>query len=478
MKPRLLLIAWSLLSLGLAGCSVHSPQAIPLPGPVPEAFTEARPNPPEPPVGQWWLQFSDPHLSALIEEAFAANPELAQALARLEQAEAVLRVSRAAQLPAAGLEAAGGRTRSPGLGLPERGSQDSFNLSAAASFELDLWGKLAARTAAARLETAATREEVKTVYLTLSARVADLYFQAIEQRAQLELADRTITAFNDTLERVERRYREGLVPALDLYQSRQNLTAARARRPVIENTLAATDHALATLLGRFPGEEITGSVVLPDDLPVLSSGLPSRLLVARPDISAALLRLKASDERIGAAIAERFPNVSLTGNYGSSSAELGDLFTSGQIFWNLLVNLTQPLFDGGRREAEIDRSRALFRENLGRYHQAVLNAFREVEDALVANRTGAERIGHLRERVAASAAALRLALDRYLFGLSDYLPVLTSQTLLFDAESQLLAARRQLIADRITLARALGGDWMEASLDGRLAQTETKGSMP
>jgi NodT family efflux transporter outer membrane factor (OMF) lipoprotein len=473
---RWLVVSVCLLPLALTGCSLHKPQAITPPAPVPETFAEAAPASTDQPTGRWWLYFNDPELSALIEKAFAASPELDQAVARLEQAEAALRVARAARLPAAGLDAAGGRAGT--LGLPDLGARDSFTLSAAASFELDLWGKLAARTAASRLDTAAAGEEVKTLYLTLSARVADLYFQAVEQRAQLQLADRTIASFADTHDRVERRYREGLVPALDLYQSRQNLTAARARRPPLENTLAAAEHALAILLGRFPEKDLTGGATLPAEPPFLPAGLPSRLLVARPDIAAALLRLKASDERLGAAVAERFPDVSLSGNYGSTSAELGDLFTSGKIFWSLLINLTQPLYDGGQREAEVDRNQALFRENLGRYHQAVLTAFREVEDALAANRTGEERIGHLRARVDASAAALRLALDRYLLGLSDYLPVLTAQGLLFDAESQLLAARGQLIADRITLARALGGDWMDAQLEDRLTQSAAKGSPP
>jgi outer membrane protein TolC len=222
------------------------------------------------------------------------------------------------------------------------------------------------------------------------------------------------------------------------------------------------------LLGRYPGRGVVnGQQGLPEEIPDFPAGIPSQLLARRPDIEADLLRLKASDDRIAAAIADRFPALSLTGSYGGQSAELGDLLGSGNILWNVLLNIAQPLFDGGRRAAEVDRTRAVFRENLAGYHQSVLTAFREVEDALAAGRNGQERIARLWDAEQASAAALRLALDRYLQGLSEYLPVLTAQGLYFDSQSQLLAARRQFIADRITLARSLGGMWMEEELNKR-----------
>jgi multidrug efflux system outer membrane protein len=451
--------------LQAAGCTLHRPRPATLPVAVPPGYLETAGADEALPAGErWWERFGDQDLNALMAEAFAANPDLRQAYARLEQAEALVRTAGAAQLPSVDLSGAGGRRRQT-LGSAGPVTADSYSLSLPASFEIDLWRKLASRTGAARLESGASREELKALYLSLSAQVADLYFLAVEQQAQLELTDRNIAAFADTLERVERRYREGLVPALDVYQSRQNLAAARSRRPEFENVLAAAEHALAVLLGRYPGRGIVErGRELPAAVPDFPAGLPSGLLARRPDVQAGLLRLQASDARIAAAIADRFPALRLTGSYGGQSTELGDLLASGNIFWNLLLNIAQPLFDGGKRAAEVDRSRAVFRENLAVYHQSVLAAFREVEDALVAGRTVQERIARLGEREEASAAALRLALDRYLQGLSEFLPVLTAQGLHFDAQSQLLAARRQFIADRITLARALGGAWMEQEL--------------
>jgi len=466
MNLRGRLAFWLILPL-LAGCSLHRPQETPLPAPPPSVFLEEAD--PAPPLERWWEAFADPQLDRLIAEAFATNRDLEQAWARLQQAEALLRGTAAAQKPSLDLAGSGGRRRQPGYAGAE--TDDYYTLSAAAAFEVDLWRRLASRTDAARLETSATQADLRAAYVSLAARVADLYYLAREQQAQLELADRNIAAFADTLERVERRYREGLVPALDLYQSRQNLAAARSRRPQYESALATAEHALAVLLGRFPERGLLGPRQdLPLQPPSFPAGVPSQLLARRPDIEAGLLRLQASDARIAAAIAERFPALRLTGAYGGASGELGDLLTSGNIFWNLLLNLAQPLYDGGRRAAEVERSRAVFRENLARYHQQVLTAFREAEDALAAGHASEERIARLREREEASSAALRLSLDRYLYGLSDYLPVLTAQGLHFDAQSQLVSAERQLIADRISLARALGGSWMDDEMTRRLAQ--------
>ncbi len=463
-----LLVAPALLLVFVAGCAVHRPQPTPLPVEPPAAFAEPTLLL-EPFTGRWWESFGDVRLNAVMEEALAANLDLEQAHARLAQTEALLRTAAAAERPALTVEGAAGRGRqSAPVGAPfAPATADTYRLSAVASYEIDLWRRLSSRTEAAHLDALAARQEVKALTLAVTARVADLYYLAAEQRAQIALSERTIAAFADTLERVELRYREGLVPPLDVYQSRQNLATAQARRPQFENALAVAENALAVLLGRYPRSPEDDA---PETLPTIhpfAAGVPGELLARRPDIEAALYRLQASDARIGAAIAERFPALRLTGSYGASGTELGDLLSSGAIFWNLLLGIAQPVLDGGRREAEVERTRAVFREDLARYHQSVLVAFREVEDALAANRTSEERLRHLETRQEASAAALRIALDRYLQGLSDYLPVLTAQGLHFDAQSQLLAARRQLVAERITLARALGGEWMDEAMEKR-----------
>ncbi|MEZ4483891.1 MAG: efflux transporter outer membrane subunit [Syntrophotaleaceae bacterium] len=402
-----------LVVLLLAACSPHRAQKVSPPGPLPARFAAADAINAEMPLGRWWENFRDPLLNDLMAEAFAGNLGLEQAYARLEQAEALARIAGAARRPSMALQGAAGRVRQSGLFGVQ--TDNRFQLSVAAGFELDVWRKLASRSEAARLDALAVRQDLEALYLSLSARVADLYYLAVEQRSQLALADSTIASFADTLQRVEDRYREGLVPALDVYQSRQNLAAAKARRPIFVANLASAEHALAVLLGRLPERPAAGSLT---ELPALEGvfpvGLPATLLQRRPDVAGALSRLQATDARVAAAVADRFPSFNLVAEYGGASSELGSLLDSPNIFWNLLANLAQPLIDGGRRKAEVDRTRALFRENLGYYHQIALQAFQEVEDALVQERTGVRRIELLEQRVVATAGSLRLSTDRYL----------------------------------------------------------------
>ncbi len=445
------------------GCALHKPQPINLPVSVPESFAEQASTPSKPaiPIQRWWESFNDPKLNALMKEAFSNNLDLAQAYARLDQLEAVYRTTRSAQIPSLNLEGWWSKENTPSFFGNNTGNSHIFSLAAA--YELDLWQKLKSKTQAASLEIAASQEEIMVIYLTISAQLTDNYYLAVEQREQLELTDQIIDSFTDTLARVEQRYREGLVPALDVYLARQNLAAAKSRRPGLDSSLAQAEHALAIFLGHYPKRNINmaGDLLkLPETPAAFPAGLPSELLARRPDVEAALLRLKASDARIAVAIAERFPSFNLLGNYGTMSL----VFSTGDLkgmFWKVLVDTAFPILDGGRRKAEVERTKAIFRENLALYHKTVLGAFKEVEDALVSNRTTEERIVSLEERVEATGAALRQSVERYLEGLSDYLPVLAAQAIHFDARRDILAARRQLISDRVSLARALGGEWMK-----------------
>ena len=399
-------------------------------------------------------------------ELFSRNLELSQAVARLQQVEAVLRITRSAQLPV--VSAGGNLSRSRQPGLIDDFTGDSSQLSLAAGFELDLWGRLAARSRAADLELAASQEDVQTLYLGLSARLADLYFLAVEQRAQLELTGQIIDSFTDTTARVESRYRKGLVPAVDMYQTRQSLAAARAAKPVFVARLAEAEHALGVLLGHYPERNSADSLAqLPTAPGLFTVGIPADLISQRPDLQAALQRVAAADARVAAAIADRFPSITLSGNYGSLRQEVTAGLLKGE-FWSLLGNLVVPVTDGGRRRAEVDRQEAALREAVAGYQQKVLTAFQEVEDALVNNAATGERVARLAETAEATGATLRLSTERYLLGLVDYLPVLTAQRADAETRSSLLSAQRQLLADRISLARALGGFWMQDQMNVRL----------
>ncbi len=457
------------LCLALAGCSVHAPRRAEEPVPVPPAFAEAGPASAEgePSWGleRWWEAFCDPELERTMGEAFDGNLSLEAAFARLEQFLATARVAAAARSPALDLDARASRDRRPGL--LEDADTDDYRLSGSVAYEVDLWGKLASREEAAAQAARASREDLRALYLSLSAQVADLHFRILERRAQIELTDRTVASYADFLDRVELRYRAGLVPSLDVYQARQTVVGARTRRPPLEAELARVRHALSVLLGRYPvdrGE--TGEGEIPASPPLPATGLPAELLLRRPDVRAALDRVRAADAAVAAALADRFPSLRLTGALGVSRTLL-DAGTAAGAFWNLLAGLTQPILDGGRRLAEVDRAEAAVREAVAGFRQALLTAVAEVEDALSDNRTTEEQVRRIEDRVAVSEDTLRAATDRYFQGLSDYLAVLTSQALLFDARRDLLAARRQLLSDRVSLVRAVGGSWMDAEMERR-----------
>ena len=449
-----------LLVLMLSACAPHAKQTA-LPKQLPASFSATAPDTQAAP-DQWWKTFDDPNLDKLLDQLFRANLSIAQGHARLSQAEALLQQSRSFRYPSLAIEGQTGSSSQPRTGGNSLG--ESSQLSLSAGFELDLFGKLSSRNTAGQLNFQASALDLQSLYISLSAQLADLYYLAVEQRAQLALTDAAISNYRGTLERIEERYRQGVAAAVDLYQARQNLAAAQANRLNYEQALTVAENGLAVLLGDYPGsQKFLQQAKIPAAPPQLPSGLPAELLAKRPDIRAALMRVEAKDAEVAAAIADRFPTFNLLGGYGVSRSNVTGSLINGD-FWSLLLKLSQPVFDGGRRKAEVARSKAQFAELVAGYQLTVLRSFQEVEDALSANRTIAAKIEHLQEQEKATEAAQRLTLDRYLNGLSDYLPVLTTQIFNFNSQSQLLAAQRQLLSQRISLARALGGHWMASQL--------------
>jgi NodT family efflux transporter outer membrane factor (OMF) lipoprotein len=417
--------------------------------------------------GRWWEAFNDDYLNSLMEEAFLNNLDITQAYERLNQSRATARAVGAARMPALSVKGSGGRTSQPGLtGTVE---SDSYGASAAASFEIDLWKKLGSRGRAAVLDAQATEEQLKALFISVSAELAELYFNAVEQRAQLELADLTIEAYRSALNRVEFRYRAGLIPALDVYQARQSLATASVRKPSFSAGLTIANDGISVLLGRKPGSTVGGELSVFPEPPEFKEHIPSEILSRRPDIMAALNRVQANDERVAAAVADRFPSFNLVGAYGGSSDKLSDVLESPNIFWNLLLEISMPIIDGGRRKAEANRTKAVLRESLALYHKTVLNALRDINSALARNRSTEESIHLLENVVSAGENTLRMAMQNYMQGLGDYLSVLNAQQRLYDAKQSLLSSRRQLMSDRIQLARALGGTWMEEEVQRRIA---------
>lgn len=454
----------------LTGCALFRPGVSHNVQTMPEAFIESDSTMQASPLGKWWNAFDDEQLNNLMREMLGNNLDIAQAYSRLAQLEATTRYVNASRLPFINGEASSSRSQQQGFLGETKGT--SYSLSLAAGFELDLWQKLKSRTYAAKFNSEASRADIKALYMTLSAQLADLYFLTVEQRAQLVLMDQIIDTLTDSLVRVERRYNAGIAPAKDVYQARQNLFSAKENRPLFEARLATTLNALSVLTGNFPGNDIAGQAAkLPGPPELAKPGLPAQLLNHRPDIEAAFLRLKVKDAEVAAAIADRLPAINLLANYGKSHNDLGSITSTG-VFWDLIAGAVAPIIDGGRRRAEVARSRAAVDEGLAQYKQKILEAVKEVEDALVNNKATEDRLLHLTSRTVATESSLRLATSDYFEGVTDYLPVLIAQQFHFEAQSQALSAKRQLLADRISLFRALGGGWMDKEINKTLSSLQ------
>jgi outer membrane protein, multidrug efflux system len=413
---------------------------------------------------QWWSQFNDPQLDRLIDVALAENMDIRIASARVEEARALVTISRAALFPQIGTSTSAGRARTSTGATPlPPGVSATNNFYSAAldtSFELDLWGRLRRGTEAARAALLSTQYAELVVRLSLVNQVAQSYFELRSFDLQLEIARRTLASREESLELVTKRFRGGVVSELDLQQAESEAAGAAVAVPNLEQQIVQRENELSVLLGRNPEDIMRGRGVFEVAIPEVPVGLPSTLLVRRPDILAAEQSLVAANARIGAARAEYFPRISLTGLLGFESTELSDWFNRGSRIWQVAGGLTAPIFTAGRIGAQVDVATAQQQQSLYDYLLTIQTGFREVEDALIAIRKIREQQIAQDRQIQAFQRTLRLANLRYDNGYSGYLEVLDAQRNLFNAELQqvqLQSARLRAIVD---LYRALGGGWV------------------
>ena len=416
---------------------------------------------------RWWTTFSDPDLDRLVREALGGNLGVRQAWHRLEQAQAIAHRAGADRIPTLNIEGAASRARVRGTNAEggtvlETGNQ--FGLSLAASYELDLWGRVGATKLAAALDAEAAHDDLETAAMTLAAQIVDAWYGLAALEERLALLRNQIESSTDHVRLLELRFDTGHATAVDVLQQREQLAGLRTLEPRLEAALATGRHQLAVLLGRPP--QSTDDLD-PADLaavPALpATGVPADLLRRRPDVRAAVTAVRAENERAAAALADRLPALRLTASASYSAPDAADLFDDW--LWNIAGNLLAPVLDGGRRQAEVERSRAVAREHLARCGEVLLNAMREVEDALVNESKQSELIARQAEQHDVARQALKQARFRYERGLSDYLPVLTVLGREQSLARDLVTARRDYLSYRIQLYRALGGNWMQSELD-------------
>lgn len=456
----LLLLAGSVL----AGCA-HAPSA---PDSQPAALPAAWPGEASVPAGAvpaaelgWQAYFTDPQLQALIRTALVHNPDLRQAASRVQQAQAAFRIQRADQLPS--VAAGAGQVRA---GVPDDVQpllqqsvlEGNVALVGVPSWELDLWGRVRSLKRSALETWLASTEAQRAVRLALIAQVAQGYLALAETDARLALTERTIASREQSFHLFSRREQVGSISRLQLAQVETLLLQARALGVQLRQQRDVQAHTLDALVG------VPGSVParLPEDafehaLAPVAPGLPSDLLRQRPDLLAAEHQLRAADADIAAARALYFPRIALTAGVGSLSGELSGLFDSGTGAWLFHPSISLPLFDGGKRRANLGLSRARREAALAAYDQAVQAAFRDVSDALSAQRWLGEQTGIAARSVTVLSERARLANLRYEAGSSSYLEVLDAERDLLSARQQQVSARRALAASQVALYAALGG---------------------
>jgi len=454
MNTRRSILCLVLLPLLGSGCTVHPvPNRSGSPVPIPAAFSASGAAEGS---GLWWKEFRDPKLDKLVEQALADNLGLRGAWARLRQANALARQAGSALYPEVGVEAGVSRARTEVAGATARANL--FSVGVAASYEVDLWGRVRSVTSAAELDAEASRDDLETAAISVAATVGDVWYSLVEQRQRLDVLKEQIKAGKTLLGLVEHRFAQGQASALDVYQQRTQLANTRGLVPPVEARLAVLEHELAVLLGRVPTDLVAPERGrLPELPPLPDAGLPVTLLHRRPDVRAAAVRLAAADHRVAAAVADRLPAVRLTGGAGYASNSFHKL--SVRPAWNMGSSLLMPIFDAGRRVAEVSRTKARVDEALAAYANSVLQAVREVEDALIQESKQREFLVSIQLQIKLADATLRQAKLRYANGLSDYLPVLTAVQALQRLQRVEVTARRRMISFRIQLYRALGGSW-------------------
>ncbi len=463
MKRFLLFISWMIMYLLPIGCAPFAPQPRePESAVLPDAYSnqaEAAAT-----LQHWWRSFDVPQLNALVEEALGHNFSLQESWARLAQTRALAIRSGAALWPDLAVEGGAAYSRQGNSNNQTTSGADdtveSYNLGLVSRYELDLWGRIRSQRQAAVLSASASREDLNAAAITLASNVVSRWIGIQSQRMQIELLHQQLKANLTLLELVELRFRKSLASALDVFQQRQVVAQSRAQLPLVEQNERRLLNELALLLGRAPfalPTIDTGVLEIHEDIPI--TGIPAQLLTARPDIRAAMLRLQSADWDVAAARADRLPNISLTARATYQSDALDLLFDNWLL--NLAGNLTAPLLDGGRRSAEVARQRAVVDEKLAAYRGIILNAIREVEDALVGETKLREHIVELQAQLDASQNALNEARMRYRRGLNDYLPVLTQIFSVQNLERTLIQRKADLLLARVDLYRALGGSWTQ-----------------
>ncbi|MDX2251564.1 MAG: efflux transporter outer membrane subunit [Nitrospira sp.] len=408
----------------------------------------------------WWELLRDEQLQQLIRVALAENKDMQRAVATIEEFQARTMLAKSDYLPGVTIATSMPAARKANFLFPGFASPFNYYLLGNLAWEVDLWGRVRRSNEAARADLLSKEENRRALTIQLVSAVGEAYFNLLQFDTQLDIAKRTLQSWEESVRIAQARLRQGLSSRLDLDQFEAERANAAARIAELERQMVQAENHLSVLLGRKPftiprGKALTDQPMPPDVPP----GLPSELLQRRPDLLAAEQQLAAATARIGAAKAERFPKITLTGLLGVAHPELSLLFNDASSFGVLGAALAGPVLNAQVLGFQQEAVEAQSREVLAQYQQSVLTAFREVEDSLVAVRTARTQNEAQQQQVTALQSALKLAELRYKSGLANYLEVLVARRNLFEAELGMTATHRLHLVSVVQLYKALGGGW-------------------
>ncbi|HIJ38115.1 MAG TPA: efflux transporter outer membrane subunit [Rhodospirillaceae bacterium] len=451
----------------LAGCTVGPDYQKPAQK-APDHFKERSlwqpAEPSQPAVSEaWWQLFQDPILDQLETQLAGQNPGVQAAEAAYRGAVAAAAAANAAFFPALSLNGSGQRAQvSNGSAHGSRAVSigNQFAGSVGASWDLDLWGRLRRSAEAADASQQASAADLASVKLAQQAALAADYFALRAADQLIRLLENTVTAYTATLRISKNQYAAGTASQLDVAQAETQLAATRAQSIAAGNQRAQLEHAIAALVGMSASEfaipPVTEDLVLPPEVPGI---LPAKLLERRPDIAAAERRMAAANAEIGVATAAYYPDISLSGSFGSTASMLSQLMRTSNQVWSLGAQSSLSLFDGGLHNAELAQAQAGYDQEVAVYRQAVLSSFQQIEDQLAAHRILADQALAEDKAVAASAEALRLSTNQYKAGTVAYTTVVTAQTAALATQQTALAIRQNRLTATVALIQALGGGW-------------------
>ncbi|MBS1144363.1 MAG: efflux system, outer rane lipoprotein, NodT [Proteobacteria bacterium] len=451
------------IALAMAGCAL-GPDYVRPAAPLPAAYAEADQNAEQSLVNpRWWTLFQDADLDDLVDQALKNNADLRQAIARVEQADAVAREAGAALLPAingdAGITNSKASTRTSTYVSTMPRIRHSRSAALSTSYEIDIWGRARRTREASQAALLASEYSRDAIRLSIAGLVASNYLALRALDAQLAVSSETLASREESLKLVRSRNDAGLVSPLDLHQAESSLAAVQAQQADLRRQRALTEHQLALIVGQPDLKLAPGDVRQLPLPPAPPAGLPAQLVEARPDVRQAEQELVAANAGIGVAKAGYFPRFTLTGSLGSESKALGDLFSAGAGTWALGLGATVPLLDFGRTTARVDQAKALTQQSLIGWEQTLQTAYKEVRDALVSLRENGEAETAQGKRYVAAKRSLDLANLRYESGYVGYLEVLDAQRSSNDALTALIATRQARLASAVDLFKALGGGW-------------------